>query len=189
VTELLGTRVINGVDLPAAGEWAIDRSHSSVEFSVRHLMVAKVRGHFAHFAGTIRVAEAPQESQVEVTVDAASLDTGDPQRDEHLRSPDFLDVERYPTLTFRSARLEGAGRQFRLHGELTIRGATRPVAVDVEYLGVVVDPWGRQRAVFSAATEIDREDFGLTWNAALETGGVLVGRNVRIEAEVEAVRQ
>lgn len=185
-----GTRTVEGRQLPAPGVWQIDRAHSGIEFVVRHLMVSKVRGRFADFAGTIHVAEAPEQSSVEVTIQAASIDTREPDRDAHLRSPDFFDAERFPVLTFRSTSLEPAGgERFRLHGDLTIRDVTRPVVLDAEFEGVGADPWGGVRAGFSATTEIDREDYGLTWNAALETGGVVVGKKVRIEIEVEAVRQ
>src|SRR5262249_24514653 len=124
---------------------------------------------------------------VDVTIDASSIDTREPRRDEHLRSPDFLDVERFPTLTYRSTSAEQTGRNtLRVHGELTIRGVTRPVDLDVEYHGIVADPWGNTKAGFSATAEINRDDFGMTWNAALETGGVLVGPKLKIEIEIEA---
>lgn len=185
-----GARIVEGRQIPAAGVWQIDRVHSSIEFVVRHLMVSKVRGRFADYSGTIQVADVPEQSSVEVTIQAASIDTREPQRDAHLRSPDFLDAERFPTLTFRSRSLEPlGGEQFRVHGDLTIRGVTRPVVLDAEFLGVTADPWGGLRAGFSATADIDREDYGLTWNQALETGGVLVGKKARIEIEVEAVRQ
>jgi polyisoprenoid-binding protein YceI len=183
----LGTRTVDGVQLPAAGRWDIDRSHSSVEFAVRHLMVSKVRGRFGEFSGTLHIGEAPEESSVEVVIEATSIDTRDGGRDEHLRSADFLDVAGHPTLTFRSTAVRGRDERWQVDGELTIRGVTRPVTLDVTLEGVVRSPWGKQVASFTASTEVDREDFGLTWNQALETGGVLVGRKVRIELSVEAI--
>ena len=182
-------RTLEGVEIPEAGTWRIDQSHSLVGFSVRHLMVAKVKGRFGEFSGAIEIGERPEDSSAEVTITAASVDTRDARRDEHLRSPDFLDVASHAELSFRSTGFRRTGaRSFRLPGELTIRGVTRPVALDVEYEGLTLDPWGNTRAVFSGSTEIDREEFGLTWNQALETGGVLVGKQVRIELEIEAIR-
>lgn len=189
MSKVPATRSVEGVEVPAAGRWEIDPAHSSVEFVARHLMLAKVRGRFAGFSGTLNVADVPEESWVDVTIDAATIDTREPQRDQHLRSPDFLDAERYPTLRYEGGGLEqNGGSRFKLFGSLTIRAVTRPLILDVEFQGVTEDPWGGTRAVFSASAEIDREDFGLTWNQALETGGVLVGKRVRIEIEIEAVR-
>lgn len=182
------TRTIDGVEAPRAGTWTIDAAHSSVEVIARHLMLAKVRGRFGSFAGEIVVGDTPEDSSVEVTIDAASIDTGETKRDEHLRSPDFLDVENHPTLTFRSSGARRTSeRTLEVDGDLTIRGVARPVTLDVEYLGVTQDPWGNTRAAFSATTEIDREEFGITWNQALETGGVMVGRKLKVELEVSAV--
>jgi polyisoprenoid-binding protein YceI len=183
------TRTVSGVQLPKAGRWEIDRSHSSVEFTVRHLMVSKVRGRFGEFSGSVQIADAPEDSSVEVVIDAGSIDTRESGRDEHLRSPDFLDVAAHPTLAFRSTGVRPAGKQWQVDGELTVRGETRPVTLDVEFHGVVTNPWGKQVAGFTASAELDRDEFGLTWNQALETGGVLVGRKVRIELSVEAVLQ
>jgi polyisoprenoid-binding protein YceI len=184
------TRSIQGVEIPEPGDWQLDPSHTSVNFTARHLMVSKVRGQFQGVSGNIHISEDPLGSWVEVTVDPASVVTGDEKRDEHLRSPDFLDVERYPQITFRSTRLEGERPGgFRLEGDLTVHGVTRPVTLDVEYLGWTTDPWGGRRAGFSATTEVDREDFGLTWNVALETGGVLVGKKAQLDFEIEAVKQ
>lgn len=183
------TRTVNGVELPVPGTWVVDISHSNLEFSVKHLMVGKTRGRFSAWSGTITIAEEPTESSVEVSIEAASIDTRDQRRDEHLRSADFLEVEAYPTLSFVSTRVDGAGDHWKVTGDLTIHGVTREVVLDLEYLGVTRDPWGGVRAAFEGGTEIDREDFGLTWNAALEAGGVLVGKKVKIEFEVEAVLQ
>lgn len=182
-------RAIAGVELPEPGTWGFDPAHSSITAVARHLMVTKVRGTFERFSGTIHVAERPEDSRVEVEIDAASIDTGVPDRDAHLRSPDFLDVERYPTITFRSTGLEPlGGTRFRLPGELTIRGVTRPVVLEAEYLGAVTDPWGNRKIGFTATGEIDREEFGITWNQVLEAGGVLVGPKLKVEIEIQAAR-
>jgi len=182
-----GTRVVDGVEVPTAGTYQIDRAHSMVEFVGRYLVVTKVRGRFGDFAGTINIAEDPFASSVEVTVQAASIDTREEMRDNHLRGEDFLAVDKYPTLEFRSSRLEPAGKGWRLVGDLTIRGVTREVGFDVQFDGTAADPWGNTRLAFTASTEIDREDWGLTYNKALETGGVLVGRKVGIELTVQAL--
>ncbi len=190
MTVAVVSRNLEGVDVPAPGIWEIDPSHSVAGFSVRHLMVAKVRGRFGSFAGTIHVAEQPEDSYADVTIDAASIDTADEKRDAHLRSPDFFDVENHPTLHFRSTGFRRTGTTtFELPGELTIRGVTRPVTLDVEYSGITPDLWGGTRAAFTATTEIDREAWGLTWNQTLETGGVLVGKTVKIELEVQAAHK
>lgn len=185
VTESVAT-----TGLPAPGTYAIDASHSHVGFKVRHLMVSKTRGRFATFDATVTVAEQPLASSVQVSVDLASIDTRDPQRDEHLRSGDFFDVAAHPTMTYRSTgvRETGAGR-FAVDGELRLRGITRPLTLDVTFDGTASDPWGGERAAFTATAELDREDFGLTWNQALEAGGVLLGKKVEIEIEAELVRQ
>ena len=175
--------------LPGAGTWALDAAHSRVGFVARHMMVSKVRGHFARYQASVDIAEVPEDSSLAVSIEAASIDTGARDRDTHLRSPDFLDVERYPTIDFRSTRVEDAGNgTWKVTGDLTIRDQTHPVTLDVEFDGKGVNPWGAEVAAFSASTEIDREQWGLTWNAALETGGVLVGRKVRLELETELNR-
>ncbi len=170
------------------GTWSIDPSHSSVNFVVRHLMISRVRGRFADVSGAIEVAENVPDSKVNVIIKADSIDTREPQRDEHLRSADFFDAARFPLIEFHSTAVNPAGAGSKLSGDLTIHGVTRPVALDLEFLGVGNDPWGGTRAAFSASGEIDREAFGLTYNQALETGGVVVGKTVRIEVEVEVVR-
>lgn len=184
------TATTTGTKAPlATGRWAIDPSHSSVEVVARHL-VAKTRGRFTSFDATLVVADPAEASFVEATIDAASVDTREPQRDGHLRSADFFDVENHPTITFRSTAIRAlGGDRYDVDGELTIRGTTRPVTLAVEFGGITTDPWGAERAGFSAATEVDREDFGLTWNQVLETGGLLVGKRVKIEIEAELVRQ
>jgi len=170
--------------------WNIDTTHSGIHFSVRHMVFAKVRGKFSDWRGRAKLD--PQDltrSTVEVEIDAASIDTGVGDRDQHLRSADFLDAERHPKLTFRSKRVETTGEgRYRVHGDLTIRGTTREVVLDVEHAGVAKDPWGNQRAAFTASTSLDRRDFGLEWNQVLEAGGVLVGERVDIELEVQAVQ-
>jgi polyisoprenoid-binding protein YceI len=184
------SRTVDGVELPAAGTYAIDPGHSEVGFSVRHMMVSKVRGRFSDVAGAVVVADDPLASSVEVTIGTASIDTRDEKRDAHLRSGDFFDVERYPTMTYRSVKVVPAGPdRWLVEGHLTLNGVTRPVPLSVSFEGVAVDPWGGVRAGFSARGEVDREDFGLNWNQALEAGGVILGKKVSIEIEVEAVRQ
>ncbi|HEU4424620.1 MAG TPA: YceI family protein [Pilimelia sp.] len=184
------TRTWNGVTIAAPGTFVLDPAHTRVGFVARHLMVSKVRGAFTKVSGEIVVGEDPTHSAVVAVIDAASIDTGVADRDAHLRSADFLEVEAHPTLTFRSTGvIAGTGGEFRLAGELTVRGVTRPVELAVEFEGVARSPWGQEVIGFTAATEIDREDFGLTWNQALETGGVLVGRKVKIEISAEAIRQ
>jgi len=175
--------------LPGTGAWVFDPSHSSVEFIARHLMVSKVRGGFSSFSGTVTVADPVTDSTVEVVIDAASFSSGDENRDAHVRGEDFLDVERFPKLVFKGSGPRPSGSGWVLPGELTIRDVTRPVELAVEALGVLADPWGNEKAALSATTEIDREEFGVTWNAALETGGVLVGNKVRIEIDVQLARQ
>ena len=175
-------------DLPTPGTWKIDPSHTRAGFVARHLMVTKVRGHFNSLQGTIEIAEDPIESSVEVTIDSPSIDSRDEQRDAHLRSADFLDVERFPYLTFRSTKVERFGDDWKVTGDLTIKDVTRPVVLDLEYEGSIADPWGGERIGLTASAEIDREDWGLTWNVALEAGGVVVSRKVKLELEVEAVK-
>jgi len=175
---------------PSEGTWTVDAAHTNVGFVARHLMVTKVRGHFTDVDGEVRIGSTPEDSSVEVRIGTASIDSGQPDRDTHLRSPDFLDVEKYPYLTFKSTKVEVTGdNTLKVHGDLTVLDATRPVVLDVEYEGLTQQaPFGT-RAGFSATAEIDREDWGLTWNMALETGGVLVGKKVKIELDVQLVQQ
>ena len=170
------------------GTWQIDPSHSSVEFSVRHLMLSKVRGRAASFTGEIHLDEVAHRSSVVVTIETSSITTGDERRDRHVRSPDFLDVVNHPTMEFRSTSLSAAGSYRRVEGELTIRGVTRLVELDVEYQGVGRDLWGATRAGFSATTEINRKDFGLTWDAVLEGGGVVVGDTITVALEIQSIK-
>jgi polyisoprenoid-binding protein YceI len=184
------TRILHGVDLPHPGTYALDPTHTRIGFVARHLMVTKVRGNFAKFEGSITVGDDPQASTADVTIQTASVDTGTADRDAHLRSPDFFDVETFPELTFRNARVVAQkGTDFTVVGELTIKDVTREVTLTVELDGVVKDPWGGTRLAVTASTEIDREDWGMTWNAALEAGGVVVSKKIRIEIESEAVLQ
>jgi polyisoprenoid-binding protein YceI len=175
----------------ALEKWAIDSSHSGIHFSVRHMVIAKVRGQFARWAGTILAEDGDLgRATVDVVIDATSIDTGVGDRDTHLKSADFLNVATYPEITFKGTRVERQGEdQLKVIGDLTIRGVTREVALEVEYSGRARDPWGNERAGFAAKTAIDRKEFGLTWNQLLEAGGVMVGDRVTIEIEVEAVKQ
>ena len=183
------TRLVGDANLPVPGRWQIDPGHTELAFIGRHFMLTKVRGRFTGVTGAIVVAEEPGESTAEVTIDMASVDSGSQARDEHLRSADFFDAARHPMATFagRAARWEGT--RGLLDGELTIRGVTRPVTLAAEYLGYAADPWGGDRAVFTAAGTLNREDWGLTWNMPLNGGGLLVSTEIRIEIELEAVLQ
>ena len=171
--------------------WTIDPSHSVVEFAVKHMMFATVKGRFATFTGEIITSpEDSTEGDVNVTIDADSIDTRDTGRDEHLRSSDFFGVGDHPKITFRSNRVEHeAGPGFKVHGDLTMKGITHPVVLDAEFNGSGVNPWGQTVASWSATTEIDREEWGMGFNAALETGGVLVGTKIKLSFEIEAARQ
>ena len=173
--------------------WNIDPTHSQIEFGVKHMMFTTVRGQFAAFEGAIAFdQENPANSSVEVKIDAASIDSGVEDRDNHLRSGDFFDVEQFPSISFRSTGVNGAiseGGSFTIEGELTIRGETRTVQLDATFDGTGTDPWGGSRAGFGATTKVDRRDFGLTWNQALETGGVLVGHDISISLQVQGVLQ
>ncbi|RKH21424.1 polyisoprenoid-binding protein [Corallococcus sp. CA047B] len=170
--------------------WNIDTTHTGIHFSVRHMVVAKVRGSFQKFSGTLTLDEQdPTASSVSVSIEAASIHSGVEQRDNHLRSPDFFDVEKFPAITFQSTKVEKAsGDGLRVTGNLTIRGITREVVLEAEQLGVAKDPWGNTKAAFEAKTSINRSDFGLTWNQALEAGGVLVGEKIEIALEVQAAK-
>lgn len=183
------TRTVAGDTLPAVGTWALDPSHTSVAFSVRHLGLSKVRGRFSSFTGDVVIAEDPTQSSVDVAIDVTSIDTRDGKRDEHLRTNDFFNAPEFPTMTFVSTSVSGGGSEWQVIGDLTIRGTTREVTLDATFEGTAGDPWGGSRAAFTATTEVDREQFGMTWNAALETGGVVVGKKVKIEIEAESVLQ
>jgi polyisoprenoid-binding protein YceI len=186
----LDVREYDGLTIPGPGTFAIDTAHTEVSAIVRHLVVSKVRGSFAGTTGTITIAADPLQSTVTASIPAETINTGVADRDKHLRSADFLDVDTYPTLDFRSTGvLIHRGDTFVVRGELTIRGVTREVELEVEFDGVAKSPWGQEVVAFTATTEFDREDFGMTWNQALETGGVLVGRKVKVEISAQAVRQ
>ncbi len=174
----------------ATNRWDIDVGHSAIHFWVRHLVISKVHGRFAKWTGTIELD--PQDltrSSVDVRIDASSINTQVADRDTHLRSPDFLDVAKYPELAFRSKQIAKDGGGYRVVGDLTLHGVTREVTLEAEFGGTAKDPWGNERAAFSAKTALDRRDYGLTWNAALEAGGVLVGEKVEISIELEAVKK
>ena len=182
------TRTIDNRLVPAAGTWMIDPTHTTIAAVARHLMVTKVRGHFASFSGTIQVAESPGDSTVEITMDTASITTGTEDRDTHLRSADFLNAEEYPTLTFRSTSVEATGDKWKLTGDLTIRDITNPIVLDLEFLGVADDPWGNAKAAFEASAELERKNWDLTWNVPLAQGGVLVSDKFKIEIEAQATQ-
>ncbi|HUF77127.1 MAG TPA: YceI family protein [Longimicrobiales bacterium] len=171
--------------------WQIDPAHSHVEFAVKHLMISTVKGRFGDVEGSVTVeSDDAETARIDVTIAAESIDTGVGKRDDHLRSADFLHAERYPSLRFESTEVERNGDgELRVKGDLTIRDVTREVVLEVEELGSAKDPWGGERAAFQATTSIDRKDFGLTWNQALETGGVLVGDKVRISIDAQLVLQ
>ena len=189
-TKTVAARSYNGTEIPVAGTYLLDANHKRVGFVARHLMVGKVRGQFADATATILVGEDPLQSSVTATIQAASIGTGQEQRDGHLKSPDFFDVEKFPTLEYRSTGVKSFdGNEFVLTGELTIKGVAVPVELEVELEGVGRSPYGQDVFGFSASTELDREAFGITWNVALETGGVMVGKKVKIEIEGEAIRQ
>ncbi len=183
-------RSYNGNAIPEAGSYKLDPSHSAVEFVARHLMISKVRGGFGDVSGTVSIAANPEDSSVDVSIAVASLNSGEAARDEHLRSADFFDAETYPTIAFKSTSVEHAGGEnWKMTGDLTVRDVTRPVVLDVEFEGATVTPFGDNRIGFSASTEVNREDWGLTWNVAIETGGVVVGKKIRLELAVEAIKQ
>lgn len=171
--------------------WQIDTAHSNIQFSARHMMVSKVRGRFEQFSGVVEFDEAnPANSSVDVQISVASINTQDEKRDAHLKAPDFLDAEQFPLMTFKSTRVEPLSEtQGRIIGDLTIRGVTREVVLETEYAGQAKSPWGTVNAGFSAETKINRRDWGLTWNVALETGGVLVGDEITITIDLEIVKQ
>jgi polyisoprenoid-binding protein YceI len=179
------------VATPTTTNWTLDATHSNVEFSVRHLMIATARGRFSGVTGAVVLDEEnPAQSSIDVTIDASTVDTREPQRDTHLRSADFFDAEHYPVIVFNSRKVERLSEErYRAIGQLTIRGVSRPVVLDITAEGRTKDPWGHERAGFSATAKIKRSDFGLTWNQILEAGGVAVGDEVRISVDAELVKQ
>ena len=175
----------------AAGTWGIDGAHTNLGFSARHAMVAKVRGNFADYSGTFTIdGDTIENSKAEITIQTASITTGTPDRDAHLASPDFLDVENFPTITFVSTAVVAKGDDdVIITGDLTIHGVTKSIDVTYTFLGVSQDPWGNSKVGFEGSAKISRKDFGLVWNAALETGGVLVGDDIKLNLDVEGTKQ
>lgn len=174
--------------LPASGTWQVDTAHTSANFSARHLGMSKVRGRFEALDGTLKIGDDPTDSHVEVTIDASSISTNQPDRDAHLKSADFLDIGNHPELTFRSTRVYQDGEDWKMDGKLTIRGTTQPVTLDIEFLGVIDNPMGPgRRAAFEGTTSIMRHDFGLTWEGPQELGGILVGKKVTIDVDAQFV--
>lgn len=186
-TTVTATRTIAGETFPAPGTWTIDPDHAELAFVGRHFMLTKIRGRFDDVRGTLVVSAEPSASHVEVDIAMASVSSGSEIRDTHLRSAELFDVEMYPTATFRSTSVDWSGAHGVLVGDLTIHGVTREVRLDFAFEGATPDPWGGRRAVFSAQTRLNREDFGITWNVALETGGLLVSKEVSIDISFEAV--
>lgn len=181
-----------GTQLPTGlvpGTYVIDPSHSEVGFVARHAMVTKVRGRFSEFEGTLTIGDTVEQSSATATIKAASVSTGSADRDAHLASPDFFDAAAYPDITFAATGVRVDGDAYELTGDLTIKGTTRPVTLPVEFEGVATDPFGNQRAGFSASTDVEREHWGLTWNAALETGGVLVSKKIKLQLDISAIKQ
>lgn len=181
------TRLLDDAVLPAAGTWDIDPVHADVAFTGRHFMVTKVRGRFTDISGAVVVGEDMNDSRVDVVIAMASVESGSVVRDDHLRSPEMFDVEQFPQATFRSVSVDWRGTRGVVQGDLTLHGVTRRVPLEVTFEGHVRDPWGGDRAIFSATTRVNREDFGITWNVALEAGGVLVSKEVTIDIQVETV--
>ncbi len=184
------SRTVNGVEYPAVGTYVLDPSHTNLGFQARHMAVSKVRGSFPKFEGTLVLAENPEDSEVNVTIDATSVDTRDENRDNHLRTNDFFDVENHPTWTFTSTSIKTEGpTEWKVEGDLTIRGVTKSVTLDATLEGVVQDPYGNHRVGFSAKTSINREDFGVAFGAVMEAGGLVVGKKVDIDIDAEATLQ
>ena len=171
---------------PLPGTYEIDASHTNVGFTVRHMMVSKVRGRFSSFSGSVTIADDPTQSSVNVSIDVDSIDTNDANRDGHLKSPDFFDVATHPKITFASTAVSESGSHWDVDGALTINGVSKPVTLVVDYEGATIDPYGNLRIGFSAATEINREEFGVSWNQALETGGVILSKTIKIDIDAEA---
>lgn len=189
-TRAADVRDYQGVTIPEPGTFDLDPAHTRIGFSARHMMVSKVRGRFGEFTGSITIADDPLASTAEAVIKTASIDTGNADRDAHLTSGDFLNVEKFPEIAFRTTRVTGQqGHVFTVLGDLTIKNVTRPAELTLDLEGVGNSPWGKQVMGFTLSTEINREDYGMTWNVAVESGGVLVGKTVKIEIEGEAVRR
>jgi len=181
-------RIVDGVEVPLPGAYTLDASHSHVGFAVRHLMVSKVRGQFTKFSGTVVIGEDPADSSVEVEVELDSIETNDEKRNLHLRSADFFNTDVHRTMTFKSTGVRsGKGGTWIVAGELTLKDVTRPLELEVTYEGSATSPWGTKSIGFSATGKLDREEFGVNWNQALETGGFLLGKDVTLEIEAEAI--
>lgn len=190
VLGVLGLTRAGGLDLPRPGVWEIDPIHSTVRATAMHLGLGKVHGRFREFSGRVEVADPPENTRVAVSIDAASIDTDNPDRDAHLRSPDFLDVERWPSLTFFNESVHRVSTEkWVMTGPLTMRDVTRTVDLDVTYLGTMPDPWGGLRAGFSASTQLGREDFSMTWNQSIIAGITMFGRTLRVDIDIQAVLQ
>ncbi|SDI34643.1 Polyisoprenoid-binding protein YceI [Sinosporangium album] len=186
----MSTRTWEGLTIPTAGTFDLDAAHTRIGFTAKHMMVSKVRGNFAEFAGSVTISEDPLASSAQLAIKTDSINTGVADRDAHLRSDDFLSAETFPEITFRSTRVSNhSGGEFTVVGDLTIRDVTKEVELNVEYGGAGTTPWGTELWGFAINTEFDREDFGLTWNQALEAGGFLVGKKIKIEIEGEANRR
>jgi polyisoprenoid-binding protein YceI len=185
--EVSPTRTVDGHVLPAPGAWEIDPGHTDVAFIGRHFMVTKVRGRFTDVTGTVVIAPHLDDSKVEVTINMAGVESGSEARDEHIKSPELFDVQQFPTATFRSTSVDWRRSDGIVHGDLTIHGVTRRADLAVTFEGYVRDPWGGDRGIFSARTKVNREDYGITWNVALEAGGLLVSKDIQIEIELETV--
>ena len=183
------TRTVGSVELPTAGTWKLDPGHAEVGFVGRHFMLTKVRGRFTGVDAVIEVGERPEDSKVSAVIDTASLTSGDQARDEHLKSGDFFDVEKFPKAVFASTSVTWNGSEGTMTGDLTIKDVTKPVTLEVEYLGYARDPWNNDRIVFSAKGRINREDWGLTWNMAMEAGGWVVSKEIDLVLDLEAVRE
>ncbi|MBM4116268.1 YceI family protein [bacterium] len=187
---LTGLLVLGTAGLAEAATYTIDTAHSSVGFVARHMVVAKVRGHFGGFEGSFEFSEGkPETWSAQATIQTATIDTGNEKRDDHLRSPDFFAAEEFPTLSFVSKGIEKQGEHYLLKGELTMRGVTKPIVLKLEYFGTIKDPWGNERAGFSARGSLNRKDFGLSWDNLLETGGAVVSDEIGIELEVEGIHK
>lgn len=187
MTQTAATRVVNGIELPAPGVWTVDPHHVEMGFVGRHFMLTRVRGRFTAVEGEVRIAERPEDSSVTATIEMASVFSGDETRDANLRSHELFDVERYPQATFTSTQSAWDGPQGEMTGDLTMKDVTRPVTLQVSYLGHVRDPRGNDRAGFEAHGHINREDWGLTWNMLLESGGLMISKEIDLEIHLELV--
>lgn len=185
--QIAAVRAVGGVELPAPGTWTVDAGHTEVGFVGRHFMLTKVRGRFTDVDGTVTIGLRPEDSRVSVRIAMDSVSSGSEERDEHLRSTDFFDAEKFPTASFESTAVVWSGSLGEITGNLTIKDITHPVTLNVEYLGHARDPWGDDRAVFDAVGRIDREDWTLTWNMPLETGGLLVSKEIDLELHLELI--